>query len=638
MCGIAGAWDRTACLSKERLDEIGRRMTATLRHRGPDDEGIWVDAEAGVALGHRRLSIIDPSSEGHQPMVSSSSRYVLTYNGELYNFRELREQLARHHHFRFRGSSDTEVLLAACDAWGLRGALDRFNGMFAFALWDAHDRVLHLVRDRMGEKPLYYGWIGGSLVFGSELRPIRAHPGVDHGLEVNRDALSAYLQLNYVPAPHSIYRQIAKLPAGAVLTVGGNEAAGRPEPESYWRFSEVVSKARVSRSVLSDREAIDQLDVLLRDAVRLRMNSDVPLGAFLSGGIDSATVVALLQAESQQRVRTFTVGFGDPALDESAHARAVARHLATDHTEIQLSPGAALEIVPRLPEAYDEPFADPSQLPTMAIAEMARAHVTVCLSGDGGDEVFGGYNRYTQGQRAWSLLGRVPLGLRRATAQALMVTPAAVLNRFLQPAKAQKLASLLRVGSVAELYPALVSAWDDPDALVVGGRSPNLWREDGDIPPELEGTAERMMFLDSVSTLPDEMLAKVDRASMAVGLEARVPLLDPRVVEFAWGLPLDMRIREGKGKWLLRQVLYRYVPRQLVERPKIGFDPPIAEWLRGPLRPWAESLLDSSRLSQEGYLRPQPVRQCWTEHLAGTRNWDYRLWGVLMFQAWLEQH
>ncbi|HEV2122774.1 MAG TPA: asparagine synthase (glutamine-hydrolyzing), partial [Chloroflexota bacterium] len=559
MCGIAGAWDLEARVTAERLRNTAHQMTATLRHRGPDDEGVWVDPEVGLALGHRRLSIIDLSPEGHQPMASPTSRYVVTYNGELYNFRELRNELARHHHVRFRGGSDTEVLLAACDAWGLRGALDRMNGMFAFGLWDMQDRVLHLVRDRMGEKPLYYGWVSGVLVFGSELRALVAHPIAHDRLEVDLDALSAYLQLNYVPAPHSIYRGISKLPAGSVLTVRADEPGARPEPHSFWPFPEVVSKARVDRKPMSDAEAIDQLDTLLHDAVRLRMNSDVPLGAFLSGGIDSSTIVALLQAESNQPVRTFTVGFGDKALDESGHARAVARHLGTDHTEIHLSPGAALEIVPRLPEAYDEPFADPSQLPTMAIAEVARAHVTVCLSGDGGDEVFGGYNRYTQGQRAWRVLSGVPYPLRRLAARALLRAPGAVLSRFIPPAKAQKLANVLQVSSAAELYPALVSAWDDPDRVVVGGRRPELWMEVDQIPTELEGTAELMMFLDSVSTLPDEMLAKVDRASMAVGLEVRVPLLDPRVVELAWALPLDMRIRDGKGKWLVRQVLDRYV-------------------------------------------------------------------------------
>lgn len=635
MCGIAGAWDPGARRSADELAGVARGMVAPLSHRGPDDEGVWVDAGTGVALGHRRLSIIDLSAEGHQPMLSASGRYVISFNGELYNFETLRRELSALHH-RFRGGSDTEVLLAACDEWGTAGALERCNGMFAFALWDARERTLHLVRDRVGEKPLYYGIVGGALVFGSELSAVRAHPGAAGGLEVDRDALARYLRLNYLPAPQSIYRGIAKLPAASVLSVRSSDVASGelPEPASYWPLAEVVSKARRNRSVLDDRQATDELDRLLQDAVKLRMQADVPLGAFLSGGIDSSTVVALMQAQSDRPVRTFTVGFSEPRLDESAHARAVARHLGTDHTEIQLSPDAALELVPRLPEIYDEPFADPSQLPTTAIAQVARAHVTVCLSGDGGDEVFGGYNRYTQGERAWKLLAPVPPAVRRRAAQALLALPPAALGRGLAPAKAQKLATLLRVGSLAGLHTALVSSWDDPAALVVGGHDAPA---DGDVPAELEGTAERLMFLDSLTTLPDEMLAKVDRASMSVGLETRVPLLDPRLVELAWALPLDMRIRAGTGKWLLRQVLYRYVPAELVERPKTGFDPPVAEWLRGPLRPWAEALLEPARLRREGYLRPEPVTHCWEEHLSGARNWDYRLWAVLMFQAWLER-
>ena len=634
MCGIAGAWEPAADRSPGALTDAVAAMAATLRHRGPDDEGVWTDAGAGVALGHRRLSIIDLSPEGHQPMVSASQRYALSFNGELYNFEELRDELVARGH-AFRGRSDTEVLLASCDEWGVDGALGRFNGMFAFALWDAGHRVLHLARDPLGEKPLYYGRLGAALLFASELRALRAHPGAGAALEIDRDALSAYLRLNYVPAPHSIFRGVRKLPAGHVLTVRAGDRGAPPEPRCYWSLHERVAKARAGGIPrITDEEATDRLDGLLRDSVRRRMHADVPLGAFLSGGIDSSTVVALMQAQSDRPVRTFTVGFDDRRLDESAHARAVARHLGTDHTEIQLSPKAALDLVPRLPTIYDEPFADPSQLPTTAIAQVARQHVTVCLSGDGGDEVFGGYNRYTEGERAWRLLGRVPRPARAAAGRALLATPGALRSRFLPPAKAQKLAGLLRVESAADVYTALVSAWDDPDSVVVDGSEPPSGT--AELPAELDGLSERMMFLDSLSTLPDEMLAKVDRASMSVGLEARVPLLDPRLVELAWSLPADMRIREGQGKWLLRQVLYRYVPAGMVERPKAGFDPPVAEWLRGPLRPWASALLEPSRLRDEGYLRAGPVSRCWAEHLSGCRNWDYRLWGVLMFQAWLE--
>lgn len=634
MCGIAGVWDPDADQSSETLGADVRAMTAPLRHRGPDDEGVWADPAAGVAFGHRRLSIIDLSADGHQPMVSASGRYVLTFNGELYNFAALRDELDHRGH-RFRGRSDTEVLLASCEEWGLGGALERFNGMFAFALWDARDRALHLVRDRLGEKPLYYGRLGRALVFGSELRAVRAHPQAG-GLEVDRDALSAYLRLNYVPAPHSIYRGVHKLPAGSVVTVRTGDTAALPDPQSYWPLAEVVAKARAGARPTTDAETTDRLDELLGDAVRLRMHADVPLGTFLSGGIDSSTVAAIMAAQSARPVRTFTVGFDDPRVDESAHAAAVARHLGTDHTEIRLSPSAALDLVPRLPTIYDEPFADPSQLPTVAITEAARRHVTVCLSGDGGDEVFGGYNRYTQGQRAWGVLEHVPVRVRQAAGGAVLAASGSVLRRVVPAAKSQKLAALLRVGSAADVYTALVSSWSEPDAVVIGGREPTQDGRPEGLPAELDGLAERMMFLDTQSTLPDEMLAKVDRASMAASLEARVPLLDRRVVELAWSLPADMRIRAGRGKWLLRQVLYRYVPPELVERPKIGFDPPIGEWLRGPLRSWASALLDPSRLRREGYLRADPVTRCWDEHVSGARDWDYRLWAVLMFQAWLE--
>ena len=634
MCGIAGAWEPAGDRSAGALAEGVAAMAATLRHRGPDDGGVWTDAGAGLALGHRRLSIIDLSPEGHQPMVSPSLRYALSFNGELYNFEELRRELVARGH-SFRGRSDTEVLLAACEEWGVAGALGRFNGMFAFALWDAAHRALHLVRDPLGEKPLYYGRVAGAVVFASELAALRAHPRAGAALEVDRDALSAYLRLNYVPAPHSIYRGVHKLPAGHILTVRAADTGALPEPRCYWPLAEVVAKARAGGiDAVSDEEATDRLDRLLADAVRLRMHADVPLGAFLSGGIDSSTVVALMQAQSDRPVRTFTVGFDDRRLDESAHARTVAKHLGTDHTEIRLSPQAALDLVPRLPTIYDEPFADPSQLPTTAIAQVARGHVTVCLSGDGGDEVFGGYNRYTEGERAWRLLAPVPRQARAVAARALLAAPRALRDVVVPAAKTQKLAGLLRAGSAADVYSALVSAWDDPDSLVVGGHEPGRGYEE--LPAELDGLGEQMMFLDTLSTLPDEMLAKVDRASMSVGLETRVPLLDPRLVGLAWSLPRDMRIRDGQGKWLLRQVLYRYVPAEMVERPKTGFDPPVAEWLRGPLRPWASALLEPSRLRREGYLRPEPVTRCWAEHLAGTRNWDYRLWAVLMFQAWLE--
>jgi asparagine synthase (glutamine-hydrolysing) len=643
MCGIAGLLDPSRGTPAAELLAIALDMADTLHRRGPDDRGAWADAGAGVALASRRLAIVDLSPLGHQPMVSACGRFTVAYNGEVYNHRDLRSDLERAG-YDFQGQSDTEVLLAAVCVWGLDGALARCNGMFAFALWDREAQALHLVRDRLGEKPLYYGRVGGRLVFGSELKALRAHPGF--GPEVDRDALAAYLRLSYVPSPFTIYRGVQKLPPGTVLTVGPDLGTTLPAPRTYWSLATTVAEATSHPFDGSPEDACDELDLLLRDAVASRMQADVPLGAFLSGGVDSSTVVALMQAQSARPVRTFTIAMPAAGFDESREATAVARHLGTDHTSVELTPEDALALVPRLPELYDEPFADPSQLPTLLVSQVARRDVTVALSGDGGDEVFAGYNRHVMARRLWHPLERVPRPMRSALGGALLRVPPSWWDRASGrlPARAsvrnagdkvQKLGALLVSATSAEPYRALISQWPDPAALVVGGTEPRtLLTDAGCWPPGLDAT-ELMVFLDTAVSLPDDMLTKVDRASMGASLEARVPLLDHRVVELAWRLPLDLRIRGREGKWVLRRVLDRYVPRPLVGRPKMGFDPPLGEWLRGPLRDWAEGLLDARRLRGEGYIEPAPVRAAWHEHLSGRRNWDYRLWAILMFEAWL---
>jgi len=648
MCGVAGFLDPSGDTVEEmKADAV--RMTGTLGHRGPDDEGVWVDANAGIALGHRRLAILDLSAHGHQPMSSEGGRYVVSFNGEIYNFRALRRELEGLRH-RFRGHSDTEVMLAAIREWGLMPALERFNGMFAFALWDSDERTLYLARDRMGEKPMYYGWMGNAFLFGSELKALRAHPAFRG--EVDRDALALSLRHNCIPAPWSIYRGIAKLLPGSVATLRASSAPGTaPTSSVYWAASDAIKRGDETPFRGSDDDATDALDELLRNSVRLRMESDVPLGAFLSGGVDSSAVVALMQAQSTRPVRTFTIGSPDTGFDEAEHARRVAAHIGTDHTELYVTAKDALGVIPMLPTLYDEPFADSSQIPTYLVASLARRHVTVSLSGDGGDELFGGYNRHRFAARIAEGAARWPRPIRKSAARALTSLSPQTLDagfrrlssvlptkfRVRLPAdKMQKTASILRSDGEDGAYLALVSHWNDPASVVLGASEPTTRVTNTDEHPKGKGFAERMMYLDLVTYLPDDILTKVDRATMAVGLEGRIPLLDHRIVELAWSLPMPMKIREGRGKWLLRKVLDRYVPRDLIERPKIGFGVPIGAWLRGPLRGWAESLLDERRLSEEGIFDPAPLRARWNEHISGRRDWEYALWDVLVFQAWLE--
>lgn len=652
MCGLVGFLGGTAAASADQSRSLLERMAGCIRHRGPDHQGVWSDPEAAIALGHNRLAIVDLSEAGNQPMHSPSGRYVTVYNGEIYNHLAIRALLEQQGHGgAWRGHSDTETMLAAIEAWGVERTLEQAIGMFAFALWDRERRELVLARDRMGEKPLYYGWQGrggsASFLFGSELKPLLQHPAFEG--EIDRQALALFMRHGYVPAPHSIYRGLSKLPPGSFLTL--QAGAREPQLTTYWSALDTARRGIADPLRLGPEEAVDALERLLTDAVGQQMIADVPLGAFLSGGVDSSTVVALMQAQSSRPVRTFSIGFHEEGYNEAEHAKAVARHLGTDHTELYVTPGEARSVIPSLPAVYDEPFADSSQVPTILVSALARKHVTVSLSGDAGDELFSGYNRYLLTQKLWRRISRVPRPLRGAIASGLTaVSPgrwnqlAGTAQRLLPPAsrlsvpgdKIHKGAAVLASRSPADLYLGLISMWKDPAQVVVGGTEPPTLLS-GAV-PDLEGLneVERMMALDTVTYLPDDILAKVDRAAMSVSLETRVPFLDHRVIEFAWRLPLEYKLRGKDSKWALRQALYRHVPRELIERPKMGFGVPIGDWLRGPLRDWAEDLLNPSRLAAEGYFRPEPIRKIWADHLKGQVNMEYLLWCVLMFQSWLD--
>jgi len=649
MCGIAGFIATTPGNVEELQARVGR-MTDQLIHRGPDDSGAWVDPEAGVALGSRRLAIVDLSPAGHQPMISDDGRYAIVFNGEVYNFQELRRELEPKRR-RFRGHSDTEVMLEAIREWGLEAATQKFVGMFAFALWDRRDRTLFLVRDRLGIKPLYYACLGKTFLFGSELKALRVHP--EFTAEINRDALALQLTFNYIPQPHSIYQNTYKLPPGCILKIQaeGTER-GAPRISAYWSAREVYERSPADPFRGSEEEAADQLEALLREAVRLRMIADVPLGAFLSGGIDSSTVVALMQAESARPVKTFTIGFHDPKYNEADQARAVASHLGTEHTELYATPEETRAVIPNLPALFDEPFSDSSAIPTYLVSALARRQVTVSLSGDGGDELFGGYGWYTSVGSAWASFGWLPRPARWALARLLAAWEPGTYDRWLgwlaplvdhygRPAslgeKVHKLSEALPVESAEALYRHLTTHWKRATDVVLGARETPTLVADRERWAAVPGLLERMMFLDLVTYLPDDILTKLDRASMGVSLEARVPLLDHRVVEFAARLPASLKIRDGQGKWLLRRVLWRHVPRALIERRKMGFSVPLDDWLRGPLRGWAEELLSEGRLKREEYFHPEPIRRLWAEHLSGRRNRGEYLWDVLAFQAWREK-
>lgn len=649
MCGLAGFVDMDRGQGADALRATAARMADTLRHRGPNDAGVWADAETGVALGFRRLSILDLTAEGHQPMPSASGRYVLAFNGEVYNFESLRRELeAEGDAPAFRGHSDTEVMLAAFEAWGVEAAVRRFVGMFAFALWDRRERKLHIGRDRLGEKPLYYGWAGQVFLFGSELRALRAHPGFRG--EIDRDALALYLRHSCIPAPHSIYAGVCKLPPASVLTLDLERHGVDPAPVPYWSARRSVEDGAANSLTGSEADCLDRLEHLLRDVVRQEMVADVPLGAFLSGGVDSSVIVALMQAQSPRPVKTFTIGFHEDRYNEAVYAKSVAKHLGTDHTELYVTPDEAMTVIPRLPTIYDEPFADASQVPTFLVSQLASRSVTVSLSGDGGDESFAGYTRYLRAEAVWKKAQRVPRGLRGTASGALSVLTARGWDRAFAVArpliprrlarrvagdKVHKFADALRSATEPEsFYHCLMSKWTRSDRVAIGACPPDPSPQGGG--GGAAGFVQRVQAYDMASYLPDDILTKVDRASMAVSLEVRAPLLDHRVVEFAARVPPGMRIRDGKGKWLLRQLLYRHVPRELVERPKMGFVVPVGTWVRGPLREWAEALLDERRLRREGYFDPTPVRRKWAEHLSGRRDRQRELWDVLMFQAWQE--
>lgn len=642
MCGIAGVLGHDVDVCEKRV----RDMTASLRHRGPDNQGLWCDSASGIGLGHARLSILDLSPAGHQPMASATGRYVIVFNGEMYNHFRLRTSLEETRETQaWRGHSDTETLLAGFDAWGVEATIKKSVGMFAFAVWDRQTRTLTLARDRLGEKPLFYGWQGRTFLFASELKALRAHRAFE--ADVDRDALASFMRYGYVPAPQSIYRGIYKLLPGTLLSIRVDQHGAIPAP--YWSLLDEASRGLQKPFAGSDDEALHELESRLSEAVALQQISDVPLGAFLSGGIDSSTIVALMQAHSSRPVNSFTIGFDDPKYNEADHARAVAHHLGTEHTDLYVTPEEARAVIPRLPTLYDEPFADASQIPTFLVSQLARRVVTVSLSGDAGDELFGGYNRYAWTRR----LLNVPVSVRRIMARGLTVLSPAKWDRLysgvdlILPAslrvrmpgdQAHKLARLLAVQSDVAMYERLVSVWPDSNGIVVGGHDATniskAWQD-------LDGCASlehRMMALDALTYLPDDILCKVDRAAMGVSLETRLPFLDHRVVEYAWQLPLHMKIRDGQGKWILRKLLHKYLPKELVDRPKMGFGVPIDAWLRGPLREWADDLLSESRIEAEGYLKSVPIRTKWMEHLSGRRNWQYPLWNVLMFQAWLAEH
>ena len=661
MCGLTGYFSDRHIHGQETLTA----MANVMRHRGPDDFGYCYDDEAGIGLAHRRLSILDLSPAGHQPMTSPSGRFTLVFNGEIYNHLEIRGELEKFTDCHWRGSADTETIVAGFDAWGIEPTLRRSVGMFALAVWDKDERALTLARDRMGEKPLYFGWNRGIFLFASELKALRACPEFE--AEINRNAITLLLRHNCIPTPYSIYRGIFKLWPGTMLTLrqeGCNACPWdfeTPPFESfhahgvtlrpYWTLRDIVEQGQMQPFTGTDNEAVAEMERVITSAVQSQQISDVPLGALLSGGVDSSIIVALMQFHSSRPVKTFTIGFHEASYNEAEYAKNVARHLGTEHTELYVKPDEALAVIPRLPSLYDEPFSDSSQIPTFLVSQLARQHVTVALSGDAGDELFGGYNRYFLTNAIWRKIGWIPIKGRRALALGItraspflldqlysLVAPA-IPNRLRTTRvgdKAHKLAEILTATTPEGVYHDLVSHWKAPDDVILKGYEPPTLLTNRTMMAKVTELEHQMMYLDTLSYLPDDILVKVDRAAMGVSLETRVPFLDHRVVEFAWRLPLGLKIRYGSGKWILRQVLYKYVPKKLIERPKAGFGVPIDSWLREPLKEWAEALLDESRLKREGYFNPLLIRKKWAEHLSGQRNWQYHLWDVLMFQLWLE--
>jgi asparagine synthase (glutamine-hydrolysing) len=645
MCGIAGYV--TYQKNNTNNDKYIYDMTNALTHRGPDSQGTWMDQDLGIALGHRRLSIVDLSPEGHQPMKSRNERYVIVFNGEIYNHESIRKDLQlKDDIINFCGHSDTEVMLSAFEVWGVKKSVEKFVGMFAFALWDRKERKLYLVRDRAGEKPLYYGWIGKTFVFGSELKAICKYPLFKK--EIDRDALALYVRHNYIPAPYTIYKNIKKLEPGYILCLDYNSRA--EEVTAYWSIKDVVEYGIENPFDCSEQEIVGQLDEVLRSAVKQQMtSSDVPVGAFLSGGIDSSTIVALMQAQSEQPIKTFSIGFNEEKYNEAVHAKKVAAHLGTSHTELYITPQQALDVVPLLPTLYDEPFSDSSQIPTYLVSKLAKQHVTVSLSGDGGDELFGGYSRYFMAQNLWNKINKIPYPIRQVGSSLILNNSVHMWERILKITGSSKLlksmngrrlhnaAHLLKQDNIELFYQSFVTHWKNNDFVIGSTKGLNNKYIHDTHRVNNGSEIEKMMFYDTLTYLPDDILVKVDRASMGVSLESRVPLLDFRVIEFASKIPLSMKIKGNVGKWILRQVLYNYVPKNLIERPKMGFGVPIDSWLRGPLREWGEDLLNERLLKEQGFFQYKLIRQKWEAHVNNKGDYGSYLWDILMFQAWLEK-
>jgi asparagine synthase (glutamine-hydrolysing) len=644
VCGFIGFLG--GHFSQDDASVILQKMADSILHRGPDNSGVWFEANAQIGLGHRRLSILDLSPAGHQPMVSSTGRFVIAFNGEIYNHEKLRKELQADHSIHWRGRSDTETLLAGFETWGIQSTIERTVGMFAFAVWDKETRRLTLGRDRLGEKPVYYGWQQNSFIFGSELKALKLHPFFN--ARVNRNALTLLMRHNTIPAPYCIWEGTHKLMPGCLLSI----SLEKPEPQiiTYWSGKYAIETNLSTPFVGSPEDAVNALESVLSDSIDMQMVADVPVGAFLSGGIDSSTVVALMQARSNRPVRTFSIGYNEEQYNEAHYAKAIAQHLGTEHTELYLNPSDALNVIPKLGTLYDEPFADSSQIPTFLVAQLAKQQVTVSLSGDGGDELFCGYNRYLMVRHLWRLLSKLPLSIRQTMSSGILMVSPDKWNKFSKHfikilpkqlvlinmgEKLHKGAAALSAQCIRQLYCNIVSHWQEPSKLVLYAQEPPTLLTNIQEQPQTNNDIEYMMALDMLTYLPDDILTKVDRAAMAVSLETRVPFLDHRVVEFAWSLPLEYKLRNGVGKWALREVLYKHVPKQLIERPKMGFGVPISSWLQGPLRSWAEDLLSDARLHEENFFDPIMVQRKWKEHVSGRCNWQYLLWDVLIFQAWL---
>lgn len=630
MCGIVGFFNPGG-FNYNKAEASIIAMRDTLVHRGPDDAGSWLDSDLGIAFGHRRLSILDLSTAGKQPMISVSGRYVISFNGEIYNHLDMRSKLEKLGHLNWRGHSDTETLLVAIEYWGLEETLKKLVGMFAIALWDRQEHVISLARDRMGEKPLYYGWQNGVMIFGSELKALQVHPAFQN--EIDRDVIPLYLRHGYIPSPWSIWKNIRKLKPGTWVRFTAANQNQLPETKAYWSITDAITNGQADPFTGSDDMAIDTLEKLLGQAISRQRLSDVPLGAFLSGGIDSSTVVALMQAQSSQPVKTFTIGFGEQGYNEAEHAKAVAKYLGTDHTELYVTSEQARDVIPLLPDIYDEPFGDSSGIPTHLVSKLARKHVIVSLSGDGGDELFGGYRRYSKFQRWNNRVEQLPNFVRRGLGSTLRHLPLLQSNRGRR--RQELLSGLLNAEHPSELYHALIGHWLPGDTVTPSTSEAQYWLNSDALDFTLKNPVDHAMLADTMTYLPDDILVKVDRAAMAVSLETRVPLLDHQIVEWSWSLPQHLKARGNHEKWVLRQLLYRYIPKKLMDRPKMGFGVPIGTWLRGPLMDWAEDLLDPKRMEHEGLFYPQPIQKKWKEHIAEKSNWEYHLWDVLMFQAWL---